>query len=177
LVVPLFEIRVLVLKSVRELVSQDRLLLFNVYPVEHVNGLGFGVVEGFDLLIEECEEKGLEGEVAIEQPEFLEHNFSALQALGAFVFVEFFLEVTFNGGAGGDLALDGALDGQAGLLGGEFEQFIDEGEELFGLFGGDVSRSFFRGLGGGLGRGGWLGWRRLLRRGCRCRREAQRKRP
>ena len=77
------------------------------------------------------------------QPEFLQHDFVALHALCAFVFIEFFVEIRFHGGAGGQLTLDRALDGQAGLIRGEFDQLIDQREELFGLLGRDV--------GGGLG--------------------------
>ena len=102
LVVPLFEVGVLVLEGVGQLVGQDGLLLFDVDPVEHVDGLGFGVVVGFDLLLEQREQKGLEGEVAIEQAEFLENDFASLEALGALVLVEFLVQVAFDGGAGGD---------------------------------------------------------------------------
>ena len=80
------------------------------------------------------------------------------------------------------LTLDGALDGKSGLLGGEFEEFIDERKELLGLGGGNLNR----GLAGGLGWRGGLGLRggcgelpsrlSLLRRGCHCRRKAQRQR-
>ena len=96
LVVPLLQVGVLVLQSVGQLVGQHRLLLVDVDPVEHVDGLGFGVVVGLDLLFEQREQEGLEVEVAVEQAEFLEHDFAALQALGAFVFVEFFVRGSFR---------------------------------------------------------------------------------
>jgi hypothetical protein len=83
LVVPLFQVGVLVLQGVGQLVGQHRLLLLDVHPVEHVHGLGLGVVVGLDLLLEQRQQKGLEVEVAIEQAELLEHDFVALQALGA----------------------------------------------------------------------------------------------
>jgi hypothetical protein len=107
---------VLVLKGVRQLVGQDRLLLLDVDPVQHVDGLGFGVVVGLDLLFEKRQQKGLEVEVAVEQAEFLEDDFAALEAFGALVLVELFFQIAFHFGAGGDLALDVALDGQPGLL-------------------------------------------------------------
>ena len=132
----------LVLKGVGELVGEDRLLLFDAYPVEHVDGLGFGVVVGFDLLVEKCEEKGLEGEVAVEEAEFFEDDFALLETLGALVLVEFLFEVGFDVGAGGELALDGGFNGQAGLLRGELDEFVDQGEELPGLVGGDVGFFF-----------------------------------
>ena len=100
LVVPFFQVRVLVLEGVGELVSQNRLLLVDVYPVEQVDGLGFGIVEGFNLLIEKREEKRLEVEVAVEEAELLEDDFSALETLGAFVLVEFFFQIAFDRGAG-----------------------------------------------------------------------------
>ena len=78
----------------------------------------------------------------VEQAELLEHDFVALQALGALVFVEFFFEIAFDGGAGGELALDGALDGQAGFVGGELDELIDQREELLGLLGRDVGGGF-----------------------------------
>ena len=149
LVVPLFEVGVLILKGMGELVGEDRLLLFDAYPVEHVDGFGFGVVVGFDLLVEQGEEKGLEGEVAVEEAEFFEDDFAFLETLGALVLVEFLFEVAFDGGSGGELALDGGFDGQAGLLRGELDEFVYQGEELLGLVGGDVG--FFFG-------GGLLGW-------------------
>src|ERR1017187_2565181 len=108
--------------------GKNGLLLFDFYPVELIDVLGFGVVVGFYLFCEEREEKGLEGEVAVEEAELLEDDFAALEAPGAFVLIEFFFHVAFDGGAAYDLALDGALDGQAGLLRGEFEEFIDERE-------------------------------------------------
>ena len=89
LVVPLLQVGVLVLQRVGQLVRQHRLLLVGVDPVEHVHGLGFGVVVGFDLFLEQRQQKRLELEVAVEQAELLEHDLVALQALGAFVFVEF----------------------------------------------------------------------------------------
>jgi hypothetical protein len=81
LVVPLFQVGVLVLQGVGQLVGQHRLLLLDVHPVQHVNGLGFGVVVGLDLLLEQRQQKGLEGEVAVQQAELLEHNLAALHAL------------------------------------------------------------------------------------------------
>ncbi len=128
-----------------QLVGQHRLLLLDAHPVEHVDGLGLGVVVGLDLFLEQRQQEGLEGEVAVQQAEFLEYDFAALHALGALVFVELLFQIAFDGGAGGDLALDLALDGQAGLVGGEFDQLIDQREELARLLGGD------------------LGWRRGLR--------------
>ena len=141
LVVPFFEVGVLVLEGVGELVGEDRLLLVDVDPVEHVDGLGFGVVVGFDLLLEQGEQKGLEVEVAVEQAELLEHDFVALEAFGVLVVVEFFLEVALDGGAGGELALDRALDGQPGFIGGELDELVDQRKELLGLLGGDVGRA------------------------------------
>ncbi len=138
LVVPLLQVGVLVLQGVGQFVRHHRLLLFGIDPVEQVHGLGFGVVVGFDLLLEERQQEGLELEVVVEEAEFLEHDFVALQALGALVLVEFFFEVAFHGGARGELALDGAFDGQAGFVGGEFDELVDQGEELFGLLGRDA---------------------------------------
>ena len=71
LVVPLDEVGVLVLEGVGEFVGQDRLLLVDVDPVEHVDGLRFRVVVGFDLLVEQGKQKRLEREVAVEEAEFL----------------------------------------------------------------------------------------------------------
>ena len=93
LVVPFFQVGVLVLQGVGQLVRHHRLLLVRIDPVEQVHGLGLGVVVGFDLLLEERQQKGLELEILVEQAEFLEHDFVALEALGAFVFVEFFIEI------------------------------------------------------------------------------------
>ncbi len=46
--------------------GQDGFLLIDADPVKHVDGLGFGVVIGLDLFLEEGEEKGFEVEVVIE---------------------------------------------------------------------------------------------------------------
>ena len=145
----------LVLEGVGQLVGEDRFLLVDVNPVEQEDGLAFGVVVGLDLLLEEGQEKGFEGEVAVQQAELFEHDFALLEALGAFVLLEFLVEVGFDGGAGGDLALDLALDGQAGLLGGKLDEFVDQAEQLLGLLGGDVGfRLGLAGVGGlGLGSG------------------------
>ena len=59
LVVPFFEVGVLILEGVGELVGKDRLLFIGTDPVEQIHGLGLGVVIGFDLLLEE-----LRGETA-----------------------------------------------------------------------------------------------------------------
>ena len=147
LVVPLFQVGVLVLESVGQLVGQHRLLLLDVHPVEQVHGLGFRVVIGFDLLFEQREQKGFQLEVAVQQAEFLQDDFAALEAFCALILLEFLLQIAFHGCAGGDLTLDCAFDGQAGLLRGELEQFIDQREELSGLFGGDAGLSLFGGLG------------------------------
>ena len=147
LVVPLFEVGVLILEGVGELVGEDRLLVIGTDPVEHIYGLGFGVVIGFDLLLEEYEQKRLELEIVIEEAEFLEDDFVALQALGAFILIELFFKVLFDGVAGSELALDGALDGQTGFVGGELDEHIDQGEELAGLLGRDFGRRLVVGVG------------------------------
>jgi hypothetical protein len=131
---------VLILKGVSQFVCQYRLLLFNVDPIKHENSLGFGVVIGFDLLLEQRQQEGLEGEIAVEHAELFEHNLAPLKALGAFVFVELFFQVAFDSGAVGDLALYVALDRQTGLLRGKFDQFINQGKELASLFRSDVGR-------------------------------------
>jgi hypothetical protein len=96
----------------------------------------------------------LEGEVAVEQAEFLEHDLVALHAPGAFVLIELLLEVAFHGSARDDLALDLALDGQPGFVGGKLDERIHQSKELARLLGGDLA--------------GRLHWGRLrLRRVCR----------
>ena len=148
MVVPLLQVGVLILEGVGQLMGQHRLLLLDVHPVEHVDGLGFGVVVGLDLLLEERQQKGLERKIAVEEAELLEDNFALLEALGALVFLELLLQITLHFRAGGKLALDVALDGQAGFTGGELDQLIDQAEELLRLFGRDA----------GLRLGGALGW-------------------
>ena len=69
LVVPLLQVGVLILQGVGELVGEHRLLLVGIDPVEHVDGFGFGVVVGFDLFLEQRQQKRLELEVAVEQAE------------------------------------------------------------------------------------------------------------
>ncbi len=182
LVAPLVEVDVLVLQGVGQFVGQHGFLLVDADPVEHIHGLGLGVVVGLDLLFQQGQQKGLEVEIAIEQSEFLEHDLAALHALGVLVVVELLIQIAFHGGAGGEPALDLALDGQAGLLRGELEQFVDQSEELLGLFGCDVgfglgtgrrrglSRCAVPGVGRSLGAALGLlgrsdrGWQGILRR-------------
>lgn len=128
----------LILQGVGEFVGEHWLLLVDGYPVEHVNGFGFGVVVSLDLLLEQREEEGLEVEVFVEEAEFFQDNLALLQALGALIVVEALLEVGFHGGAAGEAALDLGLDGQAGFLRGELHELVDEREELLGLLGSDV---------------------------------------
>ena len=151
--------------SLGQLVGQHRFLLLDADPVEHVDGLGLGVVVGLDLLFEEGEEKGLQVEVAVQKAELLEDDFSLLETLCAFVLAELLIQVAFNGGASGDLALYLAFDGQAGLLRREFDEFVDQRKELLCLLGRNVGRI----------RAGRLRRDRLLlRRGRSCRRKANR---
>ena len=96
----------LVLEGVCELMRQDRLLLVDTHPVQHVDSLGFGVIVGCDLLIEEGEQEGLEGEIVVEEAEFLEDDFTLLEAFGSLIFVEFLFQISFDHGAGGELTLD-----------------------------------------------------------------------
>ena len=148
LIVPLHEVGVLVLEGVGELVGKDGLLLLDRDPVKQGDALGFGVVIGLDLLLEQGEEEGFEIEIAVEKTELLEHDFAALHAFGAFVLVEFLLEVGFDISAGGELALDLAGGLETGFGGGEGGELVDKGEELFGLVGGDGFGWLGRGLGG-----------------------------
>ncbi len=83
----------LVLQRVGQLVGQNRLLFLHADPVEHVHGLGLGVVIGFDLLLQQRQQKRLQVEVAVQQAELLEHDLVALQPLGSFILVEFLFEV------------------------------------------------------------------------------------
>ena len=109
LVAPLLEVDPLILQGVGQLVGENRLLLVDGHPVEHVHGLGLGIVVGFDLLLEQGQQERLQVEVAVEQAELLQHDFAALQALGAFVFLELLVQVRLHGVARGELALDRAL--------------------------------------------------------------------
>src|ERR1035441_4412805 len=93
-----------------QFMRKNRLLLVDVDPVEHVDSLGFGVVIGLDLLLEKGEQKGLKVEIAIEHAELFQDDFTALQALGSLIVLEFLIQIAFHGGTGRELALDGALD-------------------------------------------------------------------
>ena len=163
--------------------GQHRFLLVDIDPVEHVDGLGFGVVVGLDLLFKQRQQKWLEREIAVKQAKLLEHNFVALEAFRILILIEFIFEVTLHCGAGGELALDGVLDGQPGLIGGEFDEFVDQQEKLLCLLRGDAGRRFgaLRGLGGaglgGSGRGFLLGGRGRLLRGGGAGRKAKGYRP
>ena len=118
----------LILQGMSQLMGHHRLLLVGIDPIENVDGFGFGVVVGFDLFFEQRQQKRLQLKVAVEQAEFFKHDFIALETLGAFVLIKLSVEVTFNSGAGSEGALDGALDGQPGFIGGEFDEFVDKGE-------------------------------------------------
>ena len=131
LIAPLVEIDALVLEGMGQLVGEDRFLFVDIDPVEKVDGFRFRIVISLDLLFEQRQQKRLEIKVAIEEAEFLENDFAALHALGAFIFIELFAQIAFDCGPRGELALDVAFDGQAGLVGGEFfRELVNVGEEL-----------------------------------------------
>ena len=109
------------MQGVGQLMSQHGFLLLDVDPIQHVNGLGFGVVVGLDLLLEQRQQKRLESEVAVQQAELLEHDLAALHALGALVFLELLFQIAFDRSPGSDLSLHSALDGQAGFVGGKLD--------------------------------------------------------
>jgi hypothetical protein len=98
------------LQRVGQLMGQYRLLLLDVHPVEHENGLGLEVVIGLDLLLEQLQQEWRKREVVVKHTEFLEHDLATLHAFGAFVLRELFFEVVLHRGAIGDLPLDLGLD-------------------------------------------------------------------
>ena len=116
LVVPLLQVRVLILQSVRQLVGHHRLLLVGIHPVENVHGLGLRIVVGLDLFLQQRQQKGLQLKIVVQQAKLLQDDLIALQPLGALVFIEFLIEVALDCGARREGALDGALDGQAGFV-------------------------------------------------------------
>jgi hypothetical protein len=136
---------VLVLQGVGQFVGQHRLLFLDVHPVQQVHGLGLGVVVGLNLFFQKRQQKWLQRKVAVQHAELLQHDLVALHAFGAFVLVELLLHKALHRGPGGQLALHGVLDRQAGLLGGKLQQFIHETEQFARLGGGNVGLS--RGLG------------------------------
>jgi hypothetical protein len=128
-----------------------RLLLVGIYPVENVDGFGFGIVVGLDLFFEQRQQKRLEIKVAVEQAELSKYDLIALEALGALVLIELFVEITFYSGACGEGALDGALDGQSRFIGREFDELVDQGKKMLGLLGSNSRDGFARRFGGLIG--------------------------
>ena len=92
-VAPLVQIDVLVLQGVGQLVRQHRLLFVDAHPIQQIDGLGFGVVVGLDLLLQQGQQKRLQVEIAIKKAEFLEHDFAALHAFGILIFVELLVQI------------------------------------------------------------------------------------
>ena len=131
----------LVLQRVGQFVGHDRLLLFHGHPVEQVDGFCFGIVVAGDFFSQERDEESLQIEIARKQAEFLQHQFRTAQALGVFV-VHVLGEEGDDLVAAGQLAFHFMLDGQAGLLAVEFQNFIDGVEEFLGLAGSDFDFVF-----------------------------------
>ena len=144
LIAPLLQVYVLVLERVGQLVRQNRLLLVHAHPVQHVHRLGLGVVIGFDLLIQKLQQEGLEVEVLVQQPEFLQYDFALLQPLGVLVVAELLTEIGFHFGAGPYLPFHRALDGQPCLLAGELHELIHQRKQFLGLIGRDVGLALAR---------------------------------
>ena len=140
---PLLQAHRLVLEGVRQLVSHHRLLLFHGHPVEQVHGFCFGIVVAGHFFPQEGNQKRFQIEVARQQAKFFQHKFRPPQALGVLV-VQVLGEKGNDLIAAGQFALDFPLDGQAGLLAVEIENFVDGVEQFLGLTRGDLDFVFWR---------------------------------
>ncbi len=139
-------------------------MLVDTDPVEQVHGLLFWIVVGLDLFFEKRQQEWLEIEVAIEKSKLLENDFAALHPFRAFVFIELLGQIAFDRGSRGEVTLDVAFDGQAGLVGRELNELVDQGEELLCLVRRDTGFAVV--LGCGIGWNLSSGRRRSRCRGC-----------
>ena len=121
----------------------DRLLLFNGHPVEQIHGFGFRIVVTGDFLAQQGDQKRFEIELARQQAKFFQHQFGAAQALGVFV-VQVLGEIGDDLIAAGEFALHLFLDGKAGLLAVEIQNFVDRVKKFLGLTRRDLDFFFGR---------------------------------
>jgi len=94
-----------------QFVGQHRLLLFRLNPVQQIHRLGLVVVKTRHLLRQQRDHERLQLEVAIQQPELLQHNLRPRQALRSLVFVELFAQIPGDLVARDQLALHAMHDG------------------------------------------------------------------
>jgi len=130
---PFFQSERLVLQCVRQFVRQHRTLRVRIHPVQQVHRLGLRVVVSRNLLFEHRHQKGLQIEIARQQPEFLKHHFRALQPLGVLVFFHSFLDKVLHLAAFDEAPLHLRLDRQLRILAGEFQDLVHRLEQLLRL--------------------------------------------
>ena len=124
----------LILQGVRQFVGQHRPLRVSIHPVEQVNGLGLGIVEAGDLLLEQAEQKRPQLEIARQQSQLLQRRGGAFKPLGVLVLLHVPHNVLFHFIAIGELPLHLVLDRQPRILADECQNFIDRPEQFLGLF-------------------------------------------
>jgi hypothetical protein len=84
------------LQGVRQLVREDRLLLFDVQPVQQIHGFGFNVVISRNLLPQHRHEKFGEFKIARYQSKLLEHLRRPLQTFGILIVLEAFFDILLH---------------------------------------------------------------------------------
>ena len=82
---PFFEVEILVLQGMCELMRQHRLLQVRFNPVEQIHGFVLRIVIAGHLFLKQRNQKRLEIKIARQQSELLEHLFGALQAFGILI--------------------------------------------------------------------------------------------
>ena len=85
---PLLEVHLLVLHRMRQLMRKHGFLLIRLHPVQQIHHLGLGVVVARNLLRQQAQQKRLQVEAPVQQPEFLQHDLRPLQLLRALILVE-----------------------------------------------------------------------------------------
>ena len=134
---PLLQADLLILQSVSQFVSHDRLLLFHGDPIEQVHRFRLRIVVTCHFFLQKRNEESFEIEITREQAKFLQNEFGAAQTLRILV-VHVFRKVGLDFSAAGQLAFYFPLNGQAGLFTVELHDFVDGMEQLLGLAGSDL---------------------------------------
>ena len=150
---PSFNLEMLVLERMGELVSHNHALIFEGNPVCDVKFVGFGVVETGDLLGEQLDHKRVEVKALRNETKSFGALFVRVPLGGGPVLIHLANHVSTDFLAGAQGLLDGALEREAGDLTHLLEDFVGSGQEFgVGLAVGGRGSSWRR---RGLGQDSW----------------------
>src|SRR5665213_579614 len=111
--------------------GHHRQLLVFGHPVEKVHRMRLGVVVPGNLLRQQAQQKRPQMEVMVEQPELLQHQFTALHALGVFIFVQLLAQLGRHRVARNEHALHRSLQLQFRIAADKLQRGVDVGKQHF----------------------------------------------